>query len=208
MSVPLDSGAGYLDYTLQFLPPDDQCAYSDLSVRFREFSQFKKRSGLHDFADQLTSVHDFICLSDARQSIRALVCGIFFGPRFILVNTYRLKDLLQRSKSGLNNCFQKLGYDVMRPSNEIIGLFEKLMPEIDLHAFQIKQWCLRIETEMCKFTYAPHVPLEIAMTFEQERIPIKLETQPPEVSEPAVCPLDIRFLLNRDPPDVYKKRLC
>jgi hypothetical protein len=132
-----------------------------------------------------------------------MLCGIFFGPGFILVNTYRLKNLLVRSKSGMNNCFQRLGYDVMRPSNEMISLFEQLLPDLDQSAFQPKQWCLRIETESCKRQFESHIPAAIAATFETERIPQKSEQKPTPTS-PDLSLLDVRFLLNRDPRDPQK----
>jgi hypothetical protein len=203
MSRPSEGFGPTLDYIAQFLSLDDRSAYRDLVVRFRHFVQVHKHSGLPDFANELASIHSFICRSEANQSTRAMICGIFFGPGFILVNTYRLKDLLVRSKSGMNNCFQRLGYDVMRPSNEIISLFEQLLPDLDQTAFQVKQWCLRIETESCKSKFVSHIPGEIAATFETERIPQKTDAKPTPAS-PDLSPLDVRFLLNRDPRDSQK----
>jgi hypothetical protein len=192
-----------VDYLSQLLSAEDQSAHRDLAVRFRAFIQAHKHSGLSDFVDQLQSIHQFICRSPVGQSVRAMACGVFFGPRFILVNTNRLKELVSRSKSGMNNCFQRLGYDVMRPSNEIIALFGQLLPNLDPRAFQTKQWCLRIETEISKKTFPSHIPPEIADSFETERIPRVHDVKPPESKD--ISPLDVRFLLNRAPPGGEKK---
>jgi hypothetical protein len=183
-----------VDYLGKFLSRGDHVAYADLASEFQRFSQTHRHSGLEDFTEQISLIRDFICRSDASQSARAMICGIFFGERFILVNTSRLKALVSRSKSGMNSCFQRLGYDVMRPSNEMIGLFQKLLPDVDQRAFQIKQWCLRIETANSKVKYESHIPQHLLDTFEAARIPAK---------EPLrICgaPFDIRALLNRAPP--------
>jgi hypothetical protein len=172
---------------INFLFDDDRASYAGLSTRF-SMGQ-RKHSGVIDFAEQLQAVYKFICSSENQQSLRALACGILFGPGFILVNTNRAKTLFLRSKSGMNNCFQKLGYDVMRPSNQIVDLFESLMPQIDQRVFQIKQWCVRVETKSCKITFPSHIPAEIADRFEKERIPVR----------PVTFPLDVRLLLTRKP---------
>jgi hypothetical protein len=189
-----------------FLSDDDYAAYTDLTVRFRLFLEEHKHSRLGDFTNQLLTVHKFICYSDTQQSFRALACGVFFGPGFILVHTNRLKTLFLRSKSGMNNCFQRLGYDVMRPSNDIIDLFGGLMPKLDQRAFQIKQWCLRIETKISKTSFPSHIPPAIADNFERKRIPVR-----PQVSQAGpvmIFPLDVHFLLNRKPscaqPEAYE----
>jgi len=194
LPVDPENSALAVEFLRQYLAPQDQAAYLELCSKFRRIQQTHKHAGSEDFAEQIASVHSFICRTETDQSLRAMICGIFFGRRFILVNTLRLKDLLRRSKSGMNGCFQRLGYDVMRPSNEIIGLFEKLLPDLDRRAFQVKQWCLRIETESSKVRWESHIPTAIANTFEAERIPVK------EEAPAAVSPLDIRWLLNRDPP--------
>ena len=104
---------------LQLLPKEDKQAYYDMVNHFRVVTAAHKHSGVKEFHKQLNSAHAFISRSLKDQSLRSMLCGIFFGRGFILVNTARFKDLLCRSKSGMNNCFQKLRYDVMRPSMKL-----------------------------------------------------------------------------------------
>jgi hypothetical protein len=198
------------DFMTKFLSAEDRSAYDDMAARFQAVIEAKPHSGLKEFSEQITSVHGFIRRSEVSQSLRAMVCGIFFGPRFILVNTSRLKNLLGRSKSGMNNHFQKLGYDVMRPSNEIIGLFQRLLPHMAPQLFQLNKWCLRIETDGSKMTFLSHIPDEIAATFETERISPKAEQgqKGTERFRADLFPWDLRCLLNRDPPNVPPKQTC
>jgi hypothetical protein len=181
------------DFLGRLLSKEDRLAYLDLQGHFRRLADARPHSGLKEFSDQVGAVHDFICRSPINQSLRAMSCGIFFGPRFILVNTHRFKTMLVRSKSGMNSCFQRLGYDVMRPSNKIVGLFQRLLPCFDPQVFQVNKWCLRIETDTSTLSFKSHIPDPIAATFETDRIV-------PKQSPVDVFPLDLRLLLNREPP--------
>jgi hypothetical protein len=183
---------------IEFLSKDDHTAFSALSSQFRNFLHSRRHAGMAEFSAQLTALHTFICRSPTNQSLRAMACGIFFGRGFILVNTLRLKELLIRSKSGMNHCFQVLGYDVMRPSKDLQSLFQMLLPSLDEQAFQLRQWCLRIETDGSIATFMSHIPESIAASFEVGRIPAR----DPPVRDAA--PEDIRWLLNREPPWVAR----
>jgi hypothetical protein len=190
------------DFLGKLLSKEDHSAYLELSARFRRLADARPHSGLKEFSDQLTAVHGFICRSPINQSLRAMACGIFFGPGFILVNTHRFKNLLIRSKSGMNSSFQRLGYDVMRPSSEIVGLFQRLLPSFDPQVFQVNKWCLRIETDTSTMSFKSHIPDIIAATFETDRILPKQDVRQPPESPVDVFPLDVRLLLNREPPNI------
>jgi hypothetical protein len=176
---------------LDALSKEDHAEYLELSSRFRTFIQTRRHATTADFPEQLKCLHAFITKSASNQSLRAMLCGIFFGRGFILVNTFRLKELLVRSKSGVNHCFQTLGYGVMRPSKDLNALFQVLLPRMDPRSFQLTQWCLRIETEDSAIAFPSHIPEAVAATFEVERIPPKEDT-----------------LLNREPPSVGRGTFC
>jgi hypothetical protein len=164
--------------------------------------QTRRHPGTSDFSEQLKSLHSFIAKSPSNQPVRAMLCGIFFGKGFIVVNTFRLKELLIRSKSGMNHCFQTLGYNVMRPSKDLDDLFQRLLPTLDSRSFQLRQWCLRVETDNCLIIFPSQIPEAAAETFEVERI------RPRENTLKTVSPFDIRWLLNREPPSVGRRTLC
>jgi hypothetical protein len=189
-------------YLLDALSTEDHGDYIELSSRFRTFIQGRHHATTTDFPEQLKCLHAFITKSASNQSLRAMLCGIFFGRGFILVNTFRLKELLVRSKSGMNHCFQTLGYGVMRPSKDLNALFQVLLPTMDPRTFQLSQWCLRIETEDSAFIFPSHIPEAVAATFEVERI------APKEDTLKKIPPLDVRWLLNREPPSVVRRTFC
>jgi hypothetical protein len=187
MSDPRRGGAEWKEYILSGLPKEDQIAYTTLTANFHAFIQGHRHSGVKEFRRQLEAVYNFIRSSSRNESLRAMLCGIFFGRGYILVNTARFKALLCRSKSGMNNCFQKLEYDVMRPSNDIVDLFRRLLPRLDERSFNLKQWCVRLETEKNVVRFESHIPECYARRFEMNRIPQKN----------AETPFDLSALLNR-----------
>jgi hypothetical protein len=191
-----------ITYLLNALPKEDSSDYLELASTFRELNAARRHIGMTDFPEQLKSLHAFITSSPLHQSIRSMLCGTFFGSGFILVNTFRLKELLVRSKSGMNHCFQTLGYDVMRPSKDLNALFQMLLPTMDARSFQLRQWCIRIETDNSTLTFSSQIPEAAAATFEVGRLP------PKEDALKNGSPLDVRWLLNREPPSVIRRTLC
>ena len=153
------------------LTPNERIQYTQLKKQISiSFESKSNQSGLPKFVSHITLVHSFICHNDNRDAIRGIVCGIQFGRGFILVNTNRLKKLLQRSKSCMNGCFQRLGYDPMRPSHDIISLFTQLMPNVNPLYFEIRQWCVRLVSENCLIFFPSYLPEKAVADFEPVRI--------------------------------------
>lgn len=189
---------------MSLLPEDDVHAYTNLQNHFQMVISTHKHSGVSQFRKQLEAVHSYILRNHENQAIRAMLCGIFFGREYILVNTARFKDLLYRSKSGMNNCFQKLHYDVMRPSNDIITLFQKLLPRVSQDVCNVNQWCVRLATDQTTVRFAPTIPDSVACSFEIDRIPSQrtpLTTESTPTREKGSAPianlLDVASLLNK-----------
>jgi hypothetical protein len=96
--------------------------------------------------------------------------GVFFGPGYILINSSRLKDVLKRSKSGLNLCLQRLGYGRMRPSSDLVRLFVRLMPGISEGVMQVRNWAVRTEPATSGLCLESLIPAEAAADFERKRL--------------------------------------
>lgn len=131
----------------------------------------RRHSGLNEFVKHITLVHNFVAKGKNTDALRGIICGVEFGRGFILVNTDRLKKVLFRSKSCMNGCFQRLGYDVMRPSHDIVCLFTRLLPNVNPEFFAIRQWCVRLVSDQCTICFRSHLPDSIASSFEAHRIP-------------------------------------
>lgn len=186
---------------MQLLPLGERSEYQDLIDSISaDVQQTRRHSALEEFVKHIRRVHKFIARGNTNDSLRGIVCGVEFGTGFILVNTDRLKKVLFRSKSCMNGCFQKLGYDVMRPSHDIVRLFMQLLPNINPEFFAIRQWCVRIVSDQCSVCFVSNLPEVATRSFETGRIPVQ---RAPFDSHKALTKtmesLDIHALLNRQP---------
>jgi hypothetical protein len=107
----------------------------------------------------------------------------------------------------MNGCFQRLGYDVMRPSQDIVCLFTRLLPNVNPEFFAVRQWCVRLVGEESTVCFAPSMPDSIASMFEVHRIPSQRMAIDGNATLAEVAKedpkdldlLDIQSLLNRQP---------
>jgi hypothetical protein len=163
-----------------------------------------KHSGVSEFVKHMSVVHDFIARGGVDDVLRGVVCGVEFGRGFLLVNTDRLKKVLFRSKSCMNGYFQRLGYDVMRPSQDIVCLFSRLMPNVNPELFAIRQWCVRLVGDRSIVFFAANLPETLSLHFHPEItetrrfVTLSQAAAPPK---PEFNFLDIDSLLNRRPFD-------
>ena len=91
------------------LSQEDQTAYLQLKETLGGENSTKSRhqSG---FQKDLNLVRNFIERRPDQQDLRSIVCGIYFGGKYVCVNTRQLKYLIGRCKSSINNGLQSMGY--------------------------------------------------------------------------------------------------
>jgi hypothetical protein len=190
---------------LKLLPVEERGQYQVMVNGIAEdIERTRKHSGVSEFVKHITQVHRFIRRGNPNDPLRGVVCGVEFGRGFILVNTDRLKKVLYRSKSCMNGCWQRLGYDVMRPSHDIVCLFTRLMPNVNPEFFAIRQWCVRLVREGSAVVFASN--LSDGDFFQSQPIPCQIAPQKIELPMVDVIGegfnfLDIRSLLNPKPMD-------
>ena len=155
---------------LEVLDPTDRTNYDRLGRTLASMMAAPRHSGIDSFTKQLTMVHSFAKARPETSAQRQMACGVFFGPGYILINTSRLKDLLKRSKSGLNLCLQRLGYGGMRPSNDLVRLFVRLIPGISEGVMQVRNWAVRTEPATSTLRLESLIPGEAAADFERKRL--------------------------------------
>jgi hypothetical protein len=96
----------------------------------------------------------------------------------------------------MNGCWQRLGYDVMRPSHDIVCLFTALMPNVNPELFAIRQWCARLVHEGSTIVFASNLSDSMGGIFESDVIPCQMIASGHPELRPDVNFLDIRSLLN------------
>lgn len=163
---PINLVSNQIPFELQSLlcrlPASDQVEYFNLMNFFNYTDDRNKRNlGMSTFIKHLNTIHDYICKGDANDAFRGLVCGIEFSQNSFLINTSRLKKLMCRSKSCMNGCFQKLGYVVCRPSQDISSIFAQILPRLNPHWFSTRQWCVRKASEMSSAHFTPNINVDI-----------------------------------------------
>lgn len=200
--------AACADGMLMSLCPADQAEYMRL-VNFFQFAndRNKRYLGMSTFLKHLTMIHQFVYRGDAYDSYRGIVCGIEFGVNSLLINTGRLKKLMNRSKSCMNGCFQRLGYNVCRPSHDVTTLFLQILPGCSPSLFTARQWCVRKLSEGSQVCFMPNINIDIVgqtisqpQTPSSPRSPVEISTKVDRISnmEQKETPFlfDIRELLN------------
>jgi hypothetical protein len=191
---------------LKLLPIDERGQYQSMVDSIAtDVERTHKHSGITKFVKHISQVHHFIRRGNMNDPLRGIVCGVEFGRGFVLVNTDRLKKVLYRSKSSMNGGWQRLGYDVMRPSHDIVCLFTALMPNVNPELFAIRQWCVRLVRDGNTLMFASNLSDSMEGVFEADVTPCQImgpeqpELPPLRELQPNVNFLDIRSLLNPKP---------
>ncbi|OHT14878.1 hypothetical protein TRFO_42838 [Tritrichomonas foetus] len=127
------------------LPRNEQEEYVQLYQFFAVAEdRNKKFLGLSTFIKHLTMVHDFIKRNNERDGIRGILCGIHFTDDAFLINTSKLKVLMNRSKSCLNSCFKRMGFVNVKPIRDIVTILAEIYPAATtIFSSTSRQWCVR-----------------------------------------------------------------
>jgi hypothetical protein len=152
-----------------------------------EVQRTHRHSGVAEFVRHMSAVHGFMA--------RGVVCGVKFGRDFMLVNTDRLKRVLFCSKSCMNGCFQRLGYNVMRPSQDIVCLFSRLMPNVNPELFAIRQWCIRLVSNRSVVFFAANLPGTLSLHVHPAMTDTRRPTSSTSAASSAEATSNIRDLL-------------
>ena len=210
------------DVFVSHLPLCEQSEYINLQKTFLTSEDRNKRFlGLATFKSDLECVYHFVRKGDSLDIFRGFVCGIIFGPDFLLVNTKRLKTIMNRSKSCVNGCLQRLGYSINRQQQDIPGFFSIILPGVNSIFCNSRQWCVRAASNKVLCHFDPIVPLEVSASFglsqQREKAHSNSPKHPPKpvpsietiqqkiipsdpILPPSMALLDINLLLNKHYP--------
>jgi len=189
------------DSLFNLMIPSDQSEYQQLYQYFLACEEKNKRNhGMDTFVNHLIKVHRFINQRNVYDVFRGFVCGIEFGAGFIIVNTKRLKRLMCRSKSCVNGCLQRLGFAICRKQQDVTGFFSVLLPGVDGHLCNSRQWCVRKRTEVSPVCFVSFLPISITDRYGFPK-PVDCygeeeDAESPQPKTPAFS-WDIRSLLNQ-----------
>ena len=177
----------------------DQQEYIRLYKCFQESEDKNKRNhGMDTFVTHLLKVHKFINQKNGYDIFRGFVCGIEFGKGFIIVNTKRLKRLMCRSKSCVNGCIQKLGFEMVRKQQDVSGFFTSILPGVEPQLCNSRQWCVRRRTKNCPLCFVSFLPSSITDKYGfPPPCDSRIEEETEIVEHKNIIPIwDVKYLLN------------
>jgi hypothetical protein len=143
------------------LQKEDKDAYIELRNTFTGENSPSKIRHQAAFQKDLNQVRSYIESRKEQQDIRSVVCGIYFGPKFVCVNTRQLRFLIGRCKSSINNGLQNLGYtsSKQRARQVIVSA----LPSLAQNTSMLRQWTLRSAEQSSSPSVLPK-PLAVPMS--------------------------------------------
>lgn len=94
--------------------------------------------------DILSAIKSFVVRNDQDDWRRALVCGIYWMPDGIAINTRQLRILLSKCKSSINALFQNLGYTTTPASSEFASALVRIFPMLKDNFPELRKWTQRV----------------------------------------------------------------
>lgn len=124
----------------------DKYQYRVLQTYFYSQTQKNLRNKrIESFQQALEKVKSFALRGRDDDWLRCLVCGIFWIPQGLVVNTQYLKLILLKCKSSINGSLQKMGYNTYITKNEIAQSLFQSLPIFKGFLFknELRKWCFR-----------------------------------------------------------------
>jgi hypothetical protein len=97
---------------------------------------------LNTFSENLEAIKTFVCRNDKDDSLRGMICGIYWLPDGLAINIHRLRQLVPKCKSSINGSLQKLGFTVNLGRSECAQAVTALFPLLKENA-ELRKWTIR-----------------------------------------------------------------
>jgi hypothetical protein len=130
------------------LDQTDKLAYTSMR-QLLSSSDFRNRRdhSVHVSQTILSTIRTYAIRNDAKDGIRAMVCGICWLDDLVAVNTRQLRISFLRCKASINLMFQILGYQTIPATAAITQQLEAAMPIIRQHKRELRHWTFRAKME-------------------------------------------------------------
>lgn len=128
-------------------PPSDEYQIKKI---IREISgglyKNQYRKGITTFVNALNMIINYTNKDDSERYIRCQYCGICqINDETIALNVNKLKNLLGRSKSSINQCFNKYGYYGVSKTTENFKTLVDIIPNLGTDFRELKKWSIRVK---------------------------------------------------------------
>jgi hypothetical protein len=141
---PSDSDSSLPKY-FSLLSEADQARYLELKTIVKS-NQCPIRRGhrLESFKDDISSIREFCLRYDGDDWKRCAACGICWLPIGVAINNHQLSILLEKCKSSINGCLQKIGYSAMQSRTDSSGPLSDALPVLKDNLTEQREWTVRL----------------------------------------------------------------
>ena len=122
----------------------DKYQYSSMRVNISS-DKFKNQRNkrIENCKDIMLAIKAFCLQGNNDDWKRCLVCGMFWHPDGIGINTHQLRTLIFKCKSSINGSLQKLGFDDTLGRTETANAIVRMFPILKDRTSEIRQWTIR-----------------------------------------------------------------
>jgi hypothetical protein len=133
---------------LAILTERDREEYTRLKAYFARNMRARRCGTFEEFTEVLKMVYGFINIRPGGEHVRSFVCGVMFGPGYLLIRQDWLGILLCRAKSGISTIIKKFGFASATPGDGMIRHFlDLLLPRLPPALVQARAWGARMLQE-------------------------------------------------------------
>ena len=103
----------------------------------------QRNKRIETFSEALDAIKAYAIRGDGEDWRRCLVCGIFWLPEGIAINTRQLRLLIFKCKSSINGSLQKMGFNTNVSRTEAANIMINALPMLKDNTSELRQWTVR-----------------------------------------------------------------
>ncbi|KAH0787822.1 potassium/sodium hyperpolarization-activated cyclic nucleotide-gated channel 1 [Histomonas meleagridis] len=142
--VKHEANSSYQPKFFQLLDPQDQADYTKLKEALTSrYCRNRRGKRLETFVESLNAIRNFCVRGKEDDWKRCLVCGIFWIPNGIAINTRQLGIFIDRCKSSINGSLQKMGFSAIQNHENSTSIVLKVIPFLTNNYAELREWTVR-----------------------------------------------------------------
>lgn len=103
----------------------------------------QRNKRIETFSESLEMIRKYAVRGESDDWRRCLVCGVFWLPEGLAINTHQLRILIFKCKSSINGSLQKMGYAASLGRTEAATAMVGSVPFLKDNATELRQWTVR-----------------------------------------------------------------
>ena len=126
------------------LSDSDKFQYNRMrAVMSQPSNKNQRNKRIETVSDSLDMIRKYAVRGDGDDWRRCLVCGVFWLPEGLAINTHQLRILIFKCKSSINGSLQKMGYTISLGRTDAATAMIAGVPFLKDNATELRQWTVR-----------------------------------------------------------------